>query len=88
MPRTTLNIDASVLTEAKRTQEEEGKSLGQVVSELLAEALDRRRRHQDSQEPLSWISKEMHERVDLRDKEALYAVLDDAELEEDLESAR
>lgn len=82
MPRTTLNIDASVLTEAKHTQDEEGKSLGQVVSELLAEALDRRRRSQGSQEPLVWTSKPMHERVDLSDKEALHAVLDRSESDE------
>ncbi len=77
MPRTTINVDAPVLAEAKQTAEREGKSLGAVVSELLAEALDRRAQGRPATEPLHWTSKPMRERLDLTDKEALFAVLDE-----------
>ena len=40
MPRTTVDIDASVLRELKRRQERERKTLGQLISELLAKAMD------------------------------------------------
>ncbi|HEY8203072.1 MAG TPA: antitoxin [Actinomycetota bacterium] len=75
MPRTTLNIDAVVLRELKRLQKEEGKPLGLLVSELLARTLSKRA---EDREPPSfrWSSKPMRARVDLADKDALYAVLD------------
>jgi hypothetical protein len=40
--RTTLDIDDLVLREVKAIHEREGRSIGAVVSELLAEALARR----------------------------------------------
>lgn len=58
MPRTTLNIDGSVLGELKRLQRQEGKSLGQLVSELLARVLA----DDPTAEPgeaLEWISQPM-----------------------------
>ena len=49
--------------------------MGAVVSELLAEALARRRSTRPA--PLfRWTSREMKSRVDLSDKEAVFAVLD------------
>jgi Arc/MetJ family transcription regulator len=39
MPRTTIDIDASVLFELKRRQRSEKRPLGELASELLAEAL-------------------------------------------------
>jgi len=69
MPRTTLDLDPSVLIELKRRGRREGKSLGRVVSELLAEGL-----HRDAlpaREPFAWRSSRMHARVDLDDAEAL-----------------
>jgi len=39
MPRTTIDIDASVLRELKRLQKRAHKSLGQLISELVATAL-------------------------------------------------
>lgn len=76
MARTTLSIDDPVLAEAKRVQEREGKSLGGVVTELLAEALDHRRRRSGEVEPaLQWTAKSMGERVPLTDKDALYSAL-------------
>jgi hypothetical protein len=41
--RTTLDIDDPILREVKAIHEREGRSIGAVVSELLAEALARRR---------------------------------------------
>jgi len=77
MARTTLNIDDPILSEAKTIQAAEGKSLGGVVSELLAEALDRRRQGSEGDLPLRWTARPMGQRVRLTDKEALYAALED-----------
>jgi len=77
MPRTTINIDAPVLAEAKKVADRERKSLGAVVSELLADALARRSRGPAPATPLHWTAKPMRERVELTDKEALYGALDE-----------
>lgn len=37
--RTTLDIDAPIVGEVKALHEREGRSMGAIVSELLAEAL-------------------------------------------------
>lgn len=76
MPRTTIDIDATVLRELKRRQRRENKSLGRLASELLAAALadDVRR---DDQQPFEWRSAAMNARVDLADKVALHGALDD-----------
>ena len=76
MPRTTLNIDGPILREVKSLRKKEGKSLGQLVSELLARALSALREREPKQPGFRWISRPMHERVDLRDKEAVRAALE------------
>jgi hypothetical protein len=73
MPRTTIDIDASVLRELKRRGRAEGKSLGQLVSELVAMALAQ---VSDPSLPFTWVSRHLGARVDLEDKEALSALLD------------
>ena len=73
MPRTTIDIDASVLRELKELRRHERKTLGELVSELLARALASRERPPTS---LAWNSKNMRARVDLEDKDALYAARD------------
>jgi hypothetical protein len=73
--RTTLDIDDPVLREVKAILEKEGRSMGAVVSELLADALARRRASQ-VQPPFRWTSRSMKALVDLSDKDAGYAVLD------------
>ena len=75
MPRTTLDIDGPLLKELKKLQKKEGRSLGKIVSQLLAEALARRK---TAPEPLKlqWTSRPMRALVDLSDKEAIYGVLD------------
>jgi hypothetical protein len=73
--RTTLDIDDPVLKEVKALHEKEGRSMGAVVSELLAEALARRRSSR-ARPSFKWTSREMRSLVDLSDKEAVYAALD------------
>ncbi len=77
MPRTTLNLDASVLREAKRRAKGQGKSLGDVISEMLGPALSRP--SQKSRRPkLHWRSSRMGPpKVDLEDKEAVRQALGD-----------
>ena len=75
MPRTTIDIDAAVLRELDRRKRREGKTLGRLVSELLASALAR---SGEESRPLDWQSKPMNARVDLEDKEAVRRALDDA----------
>ncbi len=74
MPRTTLDIDASVMSELRRRGEREGKSIGRVASEVLARGLQET---QPVDPPFTWISANLGiPLVDLEDKEALNAVLD------------
>ena len=73
--RTTLDIDDPILREVKALHEREGRSMGAVVSELLAEALTRRRSTR-GRPAFRWTSRDMNARVDLSDKEAVYAALD------------
>ena len=73
--RTTVDLDAPVLRELKRLQRIERKSLGRLVSDLLVLALSARTAR-TSRRAFRWISRPMGARVDLRDKEAVYALLD------------
>ncbi len=75
--RTTLDIDAPILQEVKALHEREGRSMGAIVSELLAEALARRR-STHATPSFRWTSSNMKSQVDLSDKEAVYAALDPA----------
>jgi len=73
--RTTLDIADPILKEVKAIHEKEGRSIGAIVSELLAEALARRRASR-VRTPFRWTSRDMKALVDLEDKEAIYAALD------------
>lgn len=75
MPRTTVDIDASVLRQVKRLARTQGKSITQVVSELLAAALEEHERPVPPRK-LTWRAKAMRARVDLEDKDAVRAALD------------
>ena len=68
--RTTLDIDDTVLRKLKRLQVKEGKSMGRLVSDLLALAL-KEDAASAAVSPPSWIAKPMHARVDLSDKDAV-----------------
>jgi hypothetical protein len=75
MPRTTIDIDAPILRDLKRRQKREGKSLGRLVSDLLAQALHDRKVDQASPS-FRWIVRSMRAQIDLADKEAVYEALD------------
>lgn len=74
MTRTTIDIDAAVMRELRRRQTREGKTLGGLVSELLATALEGPER--EPPVPITWTTKGMGALVDLEDKEALRRALD------------
>ena len=76
MARTTLDIDTPLLKQLKRLQRREGKSLGRLVSDLVAEALARHRPPRRRLAQLRWHSQPMRPLVDLADKDAVYAALD------------
>lgn len=73
--RTTLDLDDPILREISAIHEKEGRPMGAIVSELLAEALARRRASRP-RPPFRWTSRPMRALVDLTDKEAVYAALD------------
>lgn len=73
MPRTTVDIDASVLHELKKRQKRDRKPLGQLISELVASALAA---DEQSAPEFTWVAKDLRPRVDLEDKEAVSAILD------------
>jgi len=73
--RTTLDIDDPVLRQLRKRQKGSGKSLGQVASELLAQALADKHESAAPAE-LRWTSRPMGALVDVSDKEALYRALD------------
>lgn len=74
MPRTTIDLDAPILEELKRIREEEGGSLGSVASSLLTDALAERKKGGPVRR-LRWKARPMGARVDLEDKEAIWAIL-------------
>jgi hypothetical protein len=77
MPRTTLNLDGPVLADLKRLQRKEGKPLGDLASELLATAIAERKSSTATSVRLRWTSRPMGALVDLDDKEALFASLNE-----------
>ena len=74
--RTTVDIDDPILKDLKKIQQKEGKSLGRLISDLLARALGDRKSGKASSRSTQWISKAMGARIDLADREALYAAME------------
>jgi len=78
MPRTTLDIDASVRDELRRRSERQQKSMGRVASELLATALAATDGSVPQPQAFRWNSADLGSpRVELDDKEALRRALDE-----------
>lgn len=76
--RTTIDIDDPILKEVKRLQRREGKSLGRLVSDLLAQALAAIRAEAKAEVPaFRWVAKPMRARLDLADKNALLDAMDE-----------
>ena len=78
--RTTIDIDDPILKDLKRLQQKEGKSLGRLVSDLLAQSLAERRNTEKAPAApdFDWIARPMTARVDLADKNAVLDAMDDA----------
>lgn len=74
--RTTIDIDPVVLAELKRRQAIEGKTLGTLVSELLATALAEPTPRDRT--ALNWPEAALGARIDIDDKNAMWAALDGA----------
>jgi hypothetical protein len=72
--RTTVDIDAPVLKQLKQLQRRERKSLGRIVSDLLAAALAHH--HDKPKPPFQWTSQHMGARVDLADNDAIYTAME------------
>jgi hypothetical protein len=75
MSRTTVDIDDPVLREVKALQKKEKRSLGRIITELLADALALRRTRKPRTK-FVWVARPMNALVDLSDKEAVHAALD------------
>ncbi len=76
--RTTIDIDDPILKELKRLQRQEGKSLGRLVSDLLATSLSTRHQRPPSRPTFKWNSKAMGARFELGDKDAVLDAMDEA----------
>lgn len=77
--RTTLDIDDPILRDLKQLQQREGKSLGRLVSDLLAASLAARREAPTARPAFHWAHQAMAARVDLRDKDAAIDAMDERE---------
>ena len=76
--RTTVDIEGPVLKQLREIQKREGVTLGALVSRLLADALAHSK-GRATRAPFHWIARPMGARIDLEDKEAVYAILDRAD---------
>jgi hypothetical protein len=80
--RTTIDLDPLVLAALKERQKREGKTLGVLVSELLSKALA-----EETSAPATnfhWPVKSMGALIDINDKEALWAILDEPMTSDDV----
>jgi len=76
--RTTIDLDPTILDELKTRAKSEGKTLGQLTSELLAPVL---KDDLMSTPDFHWPIRELGPfLVDLEDKEAVQAILDEEEI--------
>lgn len=74
--RTTIDIDDPILREVKALHEKESRSMGAIISELLADAIARRKAASPARSTFRWTSRPMKALIDLADKDAAYAALD------------
>lgn len=75
--RTTVDIDDPILKDLKRLQKREGKSLGRLISDLLARALSELGTRSGKGGRFRWISQSMGARVDLADREAVLDAMEE-----------
>lgn len=77
MQRTTVTIDPPILRSVKEMGKREGKTLREVICELLVAGL----RAKEQKKPLKllnfkWHSQPMGARIDYSDKDEIYRILD------------
>ncbi len=78
MPRTTIDLDGSVLEGLRRASRRQAKSMGQVASELLAPALAGPERSGAGVPAFKLRTARLGKlRVDLEDKDALWLALEE-----------
>lgn len=76
--RTTIDIDDPILNDLKRLQQRNGKSLGRLVSDLLAQALAESQAAARQPAPaFRWNSRPMKAKIDLADKHAVLDAMDE-----------
>lgn len=75
--RTTLDLDKPVLEELKAWQKRDGRTLGKLASQILAEGLRERARSRVQEAPrkFHWRSQPLGPKVNLADKEAVYRAM-------------
>ncbi len=71
-----MDIDDPILEEVKRVSEQEGKSLGRAITDLLAWAIADRNKQKDQDSEFEWTARSLGARIQLEDKDVLYRVLD------------
>ena len=81
--RTTLDIDEPILKEIHRLRKAQGRSMGRIVSDLLAQALVADRDVARQQADFHWHSRPMGARVDLADHDAVYDAMENGHQEEE-----
>ena len=73
MPRTTIDLDQSVIRDLRERAKREKKSMGQLATELLSGALET---EDVKPPPFEWISHDLGlPLIDLEDTHALWAIL-------------
>ena len=76
MARITVDIDSSVLAEAKALARKRRRTLGETLSLLIARALAESDAAAAHKPAFRWTSQRMEPLIDLEDKEALWRILD------------
>jgi hypothetical protein len=76
--RTTVDIDDPILRKIKLLQQEQRKSLGRLVSDLLAQSLAQANNRSARRPAFRWLSKPMNARVDLAGKHPVLDAMDEA----------
>lgn len=69
--RTTVDIDDAILREVQALHEKEGRPMGAIMSELLADALARRKASSSARPMFRWTCRPMKALLDLADKDAV-----------------
>jgi hypothetical protein len=74
--RTTIDIDAPILADLRKLCRAYGKPMGRLVSDLLAAALRNEQKRRTAKHTFTWVEKPMGARLDIADRDAVYAAMD------------